>query len=114
MDDMLAGSDWWVPTLALAGGIALMQGAVMALRICKTVALSRSIEPLQAKPLDATARLLLVGDSTAVGTGASAAGASVAGLIAQRHPHVRIVNRACLGQNLPTSCANWSRRSGLI
>ena len=48
MNDVPAGSDWWVPTLALAGGIALMQGAVMALRIRKAVALSHSIEPLQA------------------------------------------------------------------
>ena len=95
--NMLAGSDWWVPTLALAGGIALMQGAAMALRIRKAVALSRSIDPLQAEPLDATAQLLLVGDSTAVGTGASAADASVAGLIARQHPHVRIMNRACVG-----------------
>ena len=39
MNNLPAGSDWWVPTLALAGGIALMQGAVMALRIRKAVAL---------------------------------------------------------------------------
>ena len=45
----------------------------------------------------ATAQLLLVGDSTAVGTGASAADASVAGLIARQYPHVRFVNRACVG-----------------
>ena len=47
--------------------------------------------------LIATAQLLLVGDSTAVGTGASAADASVAGLIARQHPHVRIVNQVCVG-----------------
>ena len=74
-----------------------MQGAVMALRIRKAVALSHSIEPLQAEPLDATAQFLLVGDSTAVGTGASAADASVAGLIARQYPHVRIMNRAQVG-----------------
>ena len=28
-----AGSDWWVLTLALAAGIALLHGAVMALHI---------------------------------------------------------------------------------
>ena len=89
---MPAVSSWLVPAAALAGGLALAQGAVMALRIRNAVALSRAIEPLQAEPPNATARLLLVGDSTAIGTGAS-----VAGLIAGQHPDVCIVNRARVG-----------------
>lgn len=90
-------SRWQAPVLALAGGFALMHGVVMALRIRKAVAMSRSIEPLQAKLPNATVRLLLVGDSTAVGTGASTADTSIAGLIARHHPDVRIVNRARVG-----------------
>lgn len=69
----------------------------MALRIRNAIALSRAIAPLQAEPPNATAQLLLVGNRTAVGTGASAVGASVGGLIAQQHPRARIVNRACVG-----------------
>ena len=36
----------------------------------------------------------MVGDSTAVGTGASTSADSVAGLIGRMHPNLRIVNRA--------------------
>jgi lysophospholipase L1-like esterase len=39
-------------------------------------------------------RLLIVGDSTAVGTGASAPQHSLAGLIARAHPRLQIDNRA--------------------
>ena len=71
-----------------------MHGAVMALSIRNAVALNRSIGLLQAEPTDATARLLFVSDSTAVGTGARTADASVASLIARHHLNVCIVNRA--------------------
>ena len=88
---------WRAPALAVASGFALMHGVVMALRMRKAVAFGCSIEPLQAEPPNSTARLLLVRDSTAVGTGASTADASVAGLIARHHPDVHIVNRARVG-----------------
>lgn len=54
-------------------------------------------EPLQQTPADPTERLLVVGDSTAAGTGASAAPQSVPGLIARDHPRWTIVNRAADG-----------------
>ena len=79
---------------ALAVFAVLAATAHAAWRIRQSAELARQSEPFQALPDGATASLLIVGDSTAVGTGASSAGHSVAGLIARDHPHLRIVNRA--------------------
>jgi lysophospholipase L1-like esterase len=49
---------------------------------------------LQRSPAQPTLRLLIVGDSTAVGTGASAPEDSLAGLLGQAFPRLQIVNRA--------------------
>ena len=68
-----------------------------AWRIRQSVELARHSQPFQASPAAATARVLIAGDSTAVGTGASSAAHSVAGLIARDHPRLRIVNRASDG-----------------
>ncbi len=65
-----------------------------AWRIGQSAELARRSEPLQQTPAAATVRLLIVGDSTAVGTGASTAQRSLAGLLAQDHPGLRIDNRA--------------------
>lgn len=59
--------------------------------------LARDSEPFQAQPPAAVARLLVVGDSTAVGTGASDPGHSVAGLLGASLPRLRVVNRATDG-----------------
>ena len=80
---------WTVAALAVA---AIVGHA--AWRIRQSVELARQSEPLQASPAGAAASLLIAGDSTAVGTGASSAASSVAGLIARDHPGLRIVNRA--------------------
>lgn len=65
-----------------------------AWRIVRAVDLARHSEPLQQRPAASVGRLLVVGDSTAVGTGASAPAHSVAGRIAQAHPQLLIDNRA--------------------
>ena len=65
-----------------------------AWRIKQSVALARLSEPVQAAPVAPLQSLLIVGDSTAVGTGASSPAHSVAGMIARGHPRLRIVNRA--------------------
>lgn len=65
-----------------------------AWRLKQSAELARQSEPFQALPAGAAASLLLVGDSTAVGTGASSPEHSVAGLIARDHPDLKIVNRA--------------------
>ena len=63
-------------------------------RIGKAGELARRSEPLQHTPPDATLRLLIVGDSTGVGTGASSPDSSLAGLLGRAHPRLRIDNRA--------------------
>ncbi|MBK6279600.1 MAG: GDSL family lipase [Gammaproteobacteria bacterium] len=65
-----------------------------ASRIGEAVALSQRSEPLQQAPPGAVQRLLIVGDSTGVGTGASSAQGSLAGLIARDHPRLHIDNRS--------------------
>ncbi len=66
-------------------------------RVSDARALAKASEPFQAEPSPATASLLVIGDSTAVGTGASGATSSIAGLIAQSRPGLRVVNRATDG-----------------
>ena len=80
---------WTVAALAVAA-----TAGHAAWHIKQSAELARQSEPLQASPAGATASLLIAGDSTAVGTGASSAASSVAGLIARDHPGLRIVNRA--------------------
>lgn len=65
-----------------------------AWRIKQSAALARQSEPLQALPDAPLKSMLIVGDSTGVGTGASSPAHSVAGLIARDHPQWRIVNRS--------------------
>jgi lysophospholipase L1-like esterase len=63
-------------------------------RLHESVELTRLSTPLQRPLAQPFLRLLIVGDSTAVGTGASVPEASVAGLLAQRFPGLQIDNRA--------------------
>ena len=91
-------SFWRAAALAMPLTVAMVAlGVMAALRIRKAVELCSQSRPFQAAPAKPTARLLLVGDSTAVGTGASTPEASVAGLIARHHPQTEIVNRAKVG-----------------
>lgn len=78
----------------LAALLVLTTSGCAAWRIRQSVELARQSEPYQVAPPGARARLLVVGDSTAVGTGASAPAASLAGLIASDHPLLTVVNRA--------------------
>lgn len=63
-------------------------------RIKQSAELARQSEPYRTSPPGATVTLLVVGDSTAVGTGASSPAGSVAGLISRNHPQLKIVNHA--------------------
>jgi lysophospholipase L1-like esterase len=60
----------------------------------RSIELARRSEPYLQVPETAGPRLLIVGDSTAVGTGASGGPASLAGLLGERFPRLRIENRA--------------------
>lgn len=85
----------FAPLLALAAGAALLLvSGCAAWRIGQAADLARESEPLQHRPADAVLRLLIVGDSTGVGTGASSPQTSVAGLLAGTYPRLHIDNRA--------------------
>ena len=77
---------------AAALALILLAGCA-ASRLSDAAELARQSEPLQRHVEQARARLLIVGDSTAVGTGASSPGASLAGLLAQAYPGLDIENR---------------------
>ncbi len=66
-------------------------------RIDEAKQLARASEPFQSRPATERASLLVIGDSTAVGTGASSPAASVAGLIGKSYNGLRIDNRAADG-----------------
>jgi len=84
--------------LAGLGAAPIVAVAVRtAWRLARTAALVRRSEAFQAAPPQPTKRLLIVGDSTGVGTGASTPQTSLAGLIAAAHPHLTIVNRSADG-----------------
>jgi lysophospholipase L1-like esterase len=78
----------------LAALAVLATTGCAAWRVGQSVTLARQSEPFEVSPAQATASLLVVGDSTAVGTGASSPATSIAGLIARDHPQLTIVNRA--------------------
>ena len=83
-------------TAVLLGAVAvvLTTSGCAVWRISQAVELARLSEPVQQRPADATVRLLVVGDSTAVGTGADTPAASVAGRLASGHPKLWVENRA--------------------
>jgi lysophospholipase L1-like esterase len=85
----------FVPLVALAAGAALLLvSGCAAWRIGQASDLARQSEPLQHRPADAVLRMLIVGDSTGVGTGASSPQTSLAGLLASAYPKLHIDNRA--------------------
>lgn len=67
-------------------------------RMRQAATLAAQSEPFEQRgaetPGQGAGRLLIVGDSTAVGTGATSPETSVAGLIGRDHPSLRVVNRA--------------------
>ena len=63
-------------------------------RIKQSAELARQSEPFEASPAQPVATLLVVGDSTGVGTGATSPAQSLAGLISKANPRLKIVNRA--------------------
>ena len=87
-------------TRLLAGIVAapfVVAALYAAFRFTQAAALARRSEPLQIAPTEPKKRLLIVGDSTGVGTGASTPQTSLAGLIAAEHPNLAIVNRSADG-----------------
>lgn len=75
-------------------------GARTAWRLLESAELVRRSSPLQRAPVQPSGRLLIVGDSTAVGTGATTPSASVVGLLGRQFPDLHIDNRARDGARL--------------
>ena len=84
-----------LPLLALAAAaVVLVTSGCAAWRIGQAADLARQSTPFQQNPVNPKLSLLIVGDSTGVGTGASAPGNSLAGLLGSAYPGLRIDNRA--------------------
>lgn len=84
-----------LPLLALvAAAVVLVTSGCAAWRIGQAADLARKSTAFQQNPVNAKLSLLIVGDSTGVGTGASAPGNSLAGLLGSAYPGLRIDNRA--------------------
>lgn len=85
-------------TLCLAMlAAAASLGAGMLQNLRHAARLTRLSTPFDASPEAAEASLLIVGDSTALGTGASTPQASLAGRIAAHYPRLRVRNLARAG-----------------
>lgn len=92
------GASLMAPVIAVALLAALLAASgCAAWRIGESAALAQRSEPLQRRPEAPSLRMLVVGDSTGVGTGASAPERSLPGLIAAAHPRLAIDNRASDG-----------------
>jgi hypothetical protein len=63
-------------------------------RVNKGRDLAKASVPFEVRVKEANRRVLVIGDSTGVGTGASDSADSVAGRIARDYPGTEIVNRA--------------------
>lgn len=95
---------WLVVGSAAAAGFA---AGGLGWRIAEAARLLRGSRPYQSSPADPMASMLVVGDSTGVGAGASLPERSVAGLLGTAYPRLRVVNRARNG-------AKWSEFAGQI
>lgn len=91
---------------------ALLLTACAPWRILTAADLAREARPYTAAPEQPTRRLLVVGDSTAVGTGADAAADSLVGLIGQTHPQWRIDNLAANGSKFEDVARQLQEASG--
>ncbi len=91
---------WIVAVAAIVVGVGVLAADTVA-KLRKAQALSRASEPFQRPLAQPRARLLVLGDSTGVGTGARNAAASVAGRLAAAFPGLAVDNRAQDGATLP-------------
>lgn len=82
---------------SVAAASAVLITACSPWRVWTAAELAREATPFVAHPPGPTHKLLVVGDSTAVGTGASTSAESLPGLMSQHHPQWHIDNLAANG-----------------
>lgn len=75
-------------------------------------ALADAAQPFERHVDEAHKRVLVIGDSTGVGTGAKQAADSLAGRLAQAFPGVHIVNRARNGAKTADACRQLAASAG--
>ena len=85
-----------ITSIAVVAGLLMVAATAgrMAWRVHQSAELARHSRPFEQQPQAPLLRLLIVGDSTAVGTGASSPQNSLAGLLGRDHPQLWIENRA--------------------
>jgi len=93
---MFANRTRTLALLVVALGATTLAGCA-AWKIGTAKRLAEESKPFETNPVAATRSLLVIGDSTAAGTGASAPGRSVPGLLAAGDAQLRVVNRAADG-----------------
>ena len=101
----------WATLAAVAAGALLLTGCA-PWRMWTATDLARDARPYTAQPPQPTRRVLVVGDSTAVGTGASTAADSLPGRIGQDHPQWRIDNLAANGAKFGDVVQQLERAGG--
>ncbi len=101
----------WATLAAVAAGALLLTGCA-PWRMWTAADLARDARPYTAQPPQPTRRVLVVGDSTAVGTGASTAADSLPGRIGQDHPQWRIDNLAANGAKFGDVVQQLERAGG--
>ena len=82
-----------VALLSAAAAYAASTAVYAAIHLARSADLARGSRPFERQAVPGGPRLLVVGDSTAEGTGASAPRNSLPGLIARAHPAATVVNR---------------------
>ena len=92
--------------VAVAAGTA----AYAALRLRASARLAQAGHPFEHEAEVEGARLLVVGDSTARGTGASGTACSVPGLLSRANPSLTVVNRARAGASMAEVVAQLDGR----
>jgi hypothetical protein len=83
-------------------GLGITATRRLAYRLAQTRLLDDTAMPAMIGPPAPAASLLIVGDSTALGTGASSPQASLAGRFAKAYPHLQIANRGRRGARFAT------------
>lgn len=96
----MARSRRWILWFAAVAGMSQNLAGCAVWNLAASRELVKESTAYEQQPAGATGGLLIVGDSTAVGTGASAPARSLAGLIGADHPRLRIVNRGADGAKL--------------